>query len=71
MVSVLLKFTCSIRDGKLNNAQFGERMRGSGPLAENLRQMFHIHCRKLGLNQERVTLDSSHFRRPTDQLSLF
>lgn len=60
-----------IRGGKLNSAQFGDRMRGSGAMAENLRQMFKITCRKLGLNEKRFELDSSHFRRPTDQLSFF
>ena len=29
---------------------FGERMRGSGPRWEAVRQLFELHCRKLGLN---------------------
>ena len=60
-----------LRGGKLNEARFGSRMRGQGPRAENLRQMFHVTCRKLGLNQKSLELDSSHFQRPGDQLSLF
>ena len=34
-----------IRDthgGKLNNSQFGERMRGSGEIAEQIRRVFHV-----------------------------
>jgi DNA repair photolyase len=60
----------SLREGKLNDANFGSRMQGKGAMAENIRQMFQITCRKLGLNKERIELDSSHFSRPGDQLSL-
>ena len=30
-----------MRNGKLNNADFGARMRGEGPMAEQIRQMFY------------------------------
>jgi len=60
----------NMRDGKLNEASFGSRMRGTGAIAENMRQMFKITTRKLGLNQYEFELDSSHFCRPGDQLSL-
>jgi DNA repair photolyase len=65
-----------IRDGRLYNAQFGERMRGSGAYADLLNQRFKLATRRLGLNQARELggLDCSQFRRPPkagDQLSLF
>lgn len=61
----------NMRDGKLNDANFGSRMRGTGALAENMRQMFKITTKKLGMNQKSFALDSSHFCRPGDQLSFF
>lgn len=60
----------NMREGKLNDASFGSRMRGKGAIAENMRQMFELTTRKLGLNQREYHLDSSHFCRPGDQLSL-
>lgn len=60
-----------IRGGKLNVAKFGSRMRGEGPVAANLRQMFEIYSRKEGYQTSRAPLSSEHFCRPGDQLSLF
>ncbi len=60
----------NMREGKTNDAHFGSRMRGKGAIAENMRQMFQISLRKNGLNKKRIELDSSHFRRPGDQLDL-
>jgi DNA repair photolyase len=53
----------SMRNGKLNNADFGSRMRGDGPIAEQIRQMFHVSCRRVGLNRERTELSTAAFRR--------
>lgn len=58
----------SLRQGKLNDGNFGTRMRGSGAFAENLRQMFAIYCRKEGLNQSEIQLTTELFRRPTTQM---
>lgn len=54
----------SLRGGKLNQADFGERMRGEGIWAEQLQQMFSVATRKLGLNQRDYKLSTEHFRRP-------
>lgn len=59
-----------MREGKNNDSNFGTRMKGKGAIAENLRQMFQISLRKYGLNQKKIELDSSLFRRPGDQLDL-
>lgn len=60
---------------KLNDSQFGSRMRGVGAVAENLRQMFEISCRRYGLDKaRRPPLSVESFRRvepKTNQLSLF
>ena len=53
----------SIRNGKLNNADFGARMCGDGPMAEEIRQMFHVSCRRAGLNRPRTELSTVAFRR--------
>jgi DNA repair photolyase len=39
-----------MRDGRDNDPRFGTRMRGTGPVAELLRNRFKIACRRLGLN---------------------
>lgn len=62
----------SLKDGKLNRSEFGERFRGEGPYADQIKQLVAIHSRRLGLNREQPPLNTSHFRRPeTDQLNLF
>jgi len=53
-----------LHDGKLNEAQFGKRMRGEGPFAEQLDRLFKVFAKKHGLLQRRYDLDASSFRRP-------
>jgi DNA repair photolyase len=53
----------SMRDGKLNDPDFGSRMTGSGPFAESIHQMFDVHRHRLGLTR-RIELSTSAFRRP-------
>lgn len=62
----------SIRDGKLNSAQFGDRMRGEGFYADQIAQIFDLARRKYGLTR-RITLSTAHFKRDARnaQLSLF
>ena len=54
----------STREGKMNDAQFGSRMRGEGPIAEQIQQVFQIFARKHGLDAKTAPLDTSHFRPP-------
>jgi len=54
----------SLRGGKLNQADFGTRMRGQGIWAEQLQQVFHVAARRSGLNQRDYQLSTEHFRRP-------
>lgn len=54
----------SLRNGRDNDPGFGTRMRGSGPWGDLLRTRFTIACRKLGLNEERITLRNDLFRPP-------
>jgi len=65
----------AMRDGKLNESKFGERMRGHGIFAEQMNQMFHAACRHAGLDPNaRTELSTEHFRvpeKPEAQLKLF
>lgn len=61
----------SIRGGKLNDAQFGSRMRGEGIFADQIHQMFNVACRKVGIEGNHLELSTANFRRvEKDQLSL-
>ncbi len=55
------------RAGKLNNADFGARMRGAGSGAEQVRQLFQLGLRRSGIPQEHPPLSNRHFRRPGPQ----
>lgn len=54
----------SLRGGKLNQADFGARMRGQGIWAKQLQQMFEVATRRHGLNRRETELTTRHFRRP-------
>src|SRR5437870_5045793 len=41
----------SLRGGKLNDARFGSRMRGEGPLADQISHLFEIARRKARLSE--------------------
>jgi DNA repair photolyase len=62
----------SIRNVKLNSYEFGKRFRGEGELADTVRDLFHISCRKYGLNRKHFNLTIEHFKSDfTKQLQLF
>jgi DNA repair photolyase len=52
------------REGRLNDSQFGSRMRGSGPLAEQIRALFRLARQRAGLDAPMPTLSVAAFRRP-------
>ena len=54
----------NVRGGKDNDANFGSRMRGSGPFAEMIAKRFKLAIRQLGLNERRTSLDTNLFRPP-------
>ena len=57
--------------GKVNDSQWGRRMRGEGPVADMVAKQYETFNRKYRLNEERATLDCTLFRRPGHQLGLF
>ena len=63
----------SLRGGELYDPTFGGRMKGRGPFAEQIREMFEVTCRRLGLNEEPRSLSAAGFRRPhtREQMELF
>ena len=63
-----------MRGGELYRAEWGRRMRGTGPFAELLRRRFETACSRLGLNRDRPLLDVDAFSVPQqrgDQARLF
>ncbi len=59
-----------IRDGKLNDSDFGSRMRGEGARADQMANSFKLFRKKYGLDKGHNELDASLFQRRGDQLSL-
>jgi DNA repair photolyase len=54
----------AVRGGKLNVSDFGSRMRGEGPYAEQIHGMFHVFRERLGYHARMPALRTEHFRRP-------
>lgn len=59
-----------VRGGRLNDPRFGTRMRGEGPYAEQIADLFHVTRRKLGLDRDRRPLSTAAFRRPNGSAQL-
>ena len=53
----------SVRSGRRNDPTFGQRMRGAGPVAANIRRIFETSCRRHGLNSRPLRLATTAFRR--------
>lgn len=53
-----------VRSGRLNDPEFGSRMRGDGPYAEQIRSMFRVSAQRLGLGRRGEPLSTEAFRRP-------
>ena len=54
-----------MRGGKDYDSDFSQRMTGTGPWAQMLRDRFHLAARRLGFSEDRQPLDLSQFVRPT------
>ena len=60
----VLSLVRQLREGKLNQAGFGQRMRGNGNFATLIAQRFRLAWRRLGYTHSPPQLDCSQFRRP-------
>ena len=58
------------RDGRLNDARFGHRMRGEGNYAKLIGRRFQLARKRLGLCRKIPDLRLDLFRKPGDQLRL-
>jgi DNA repair photolyase len=70
----VLSLIRGVRDGKLNDSQWGSRMRGEGPYAETIATTFKAFKKKLGFEDRLPPLDTNKFRPPTStngQMQLF
>jgi DNA repair photolyase len=54
----------SMRGGDLNVSEFGERMRGTGPIANLCARRFHVGRKRLGYETEALKLRTDLFRPP-------
>ena len=61
----------SAHGGKVNDSEWGRRMRGEGAIAELVRHQYQTYTKKYGLQHERLGLDCTQFRRPGEQGKLF
>lgn len=62
----------SCHNGKVNDSEFGNRMKGTGQLAQMIKDSFRMHCKRNNLNVEHFEFDCSQVVRKTDQqLKLF
>jgi DNA repair photolyase len=62
----------AVRDGALDDPSFGVRMRGTGPIADQIQALYQLACRRAGIDRHRPALSTDGFRRPSDrQMSLF
>jgi len=59
-----------MRGGKLNDPNFGSRMAGFGPFAEQIHALFAMACKRAGLG-DWPELSTAAFRRQSSQPSLF
>lgn len=69
----IMSVIMQMRGGKEYEAEFGTRMRGTGPFAQFLSDRFSIICKRLGMNKEKTELNTHLFRRPATcgQMELF
>ncbi|HYM62694.1 MAG TPA: PA0069 family radical SAM protein [Thermoanaerobaculia bacterium] len=68
------KVLSRVRDlggGKLYDARWSKRQRGEGAFAEQIKTLFDVSSRKLGLGQHHFELSTAAFRRVTAQGTLF
>lgn len=58
--------------GKVNDSRFGNRMVGDGKMSELIKTQFQLYCKKFGLNETQMEMNTQVFRRMKNgQLALF
>ena len=69
--SKVLHLISECHQGNLNDSRFGARMRGDGNIADMISKLFHTSVNRHLKGRAMRPLNSSAFKRPSDQLSLF
>ncbi len=59
-----------MRGGRLNDPRLVSRMKGQGPMAKQVMQLFHVARKKVGLDGPPAELSTAAFRRPGDVIQL-
>lgn len=57
-----------MRGGRLNDSEFGQRMSGTGELAEQIGKIFEVFSRRLGLNGGLPPYNCTRFHPPPDAM---
>ena len=60
----------AMRGGRLNDPSLVSRMKGQGPMAEQVMQLFRVARTKAGLDRQAVELSTAAFRRPGDVVQM-
>jgi DNA repair photolyase len=61
-----------VRGGRLNDPEFRSRMRGEGPYAAHMHELFELSCRRAGIPGTVPAVSAASFKRPSGgQLPLF
>lgn len=61
-----------MRGGKLYEADWGKRMKGDGNFSKQIKDIFEIQTKRLGLNESKTKMTTDYFIRSSgDQLDLF
>ena len=61
----------SAHNGKVNDSQWGRRMRGDGAIAKMVADQYKAYTKKYSLNDEKLNLDCTLFKVPGQQATLF
>lgn len=69
----VLHQVAAVHGGKLNDSRFGKRMRGDGPVAESIQQLFKLHRKTIFGESKMPELRTDIFIRPDEdtQIKLF
>jgi DNA repair photolyase len=57
----------ALRGGRINDPNFGTRMRGEGIFADQMEALFDVACRKAGVSGRRPELSTAAFRVPSSE----